>query len=397
MSKISYQFDEHSCALSSLRTLAYLKTKKRGWKNIAFSAHPPYSLKTLEEEMSSFGFDLRFFESEKEKFSYPFEKEGPFLALLNEEEGIHMVVVTEIEKETVTYLDPAKGETHLKKESFLSLWSGLWGIMEQYHVSKPPKAKRIVPLWKEILSDAFLFVSEICLAFGLALLDKAPLWLSLTCLGLYLLLEEGRRIFILCSIRSFDKRYLLSVYDKDPNRLKINYERFNAFKKNLFADTASVVSKIGTIVLLSVIVGLNTPSFFISLGGVLALLCGEKLLFHRYFSLKGKRMRKEEGMLFQSEKEEEAKQLLFSLSKDADKYGKTMLLERGILTFVTAAFSLFPSLMSNEASLNFYLFHLFALLLIEKGGAEIFDYVFSKKEREMNELYFREYIFKPRD
>ncbi len=397
MSKISYQFDEHSCALSSLRTLAYLKTKKRGWKNIAFSAHPPYSLKTLEEEMSSFGFDLRFFESEKEKFSYPFEKEGPFLALLNEEEGIHMVVVTEIEKETVTYLDPAKGETHLKKESFLSLWSGLWGIMEQYHVSKPPKAKRIVPLWKEILSDAFLFVSEICLAFGLALLDKAPLWLSLTCLGLYLLLEEGRRIFILCSIRSFDKRHLLSVYDKDPNRLKINYERFNAFKKNLFADTASAVSKIGTIVLLSVIVGLNTPSFFISLGGVLALLCGEKLLFHRYFSLKGKRMRKEEGMLFQSEKEEEAKQLLFSLSKDADKYGKTMLLERGILTFVTAAFSLFPSLMSNEASLNFYLFHLFALLLIEKGGAEVFDYVFSKKEREMNELYFREYIFKPRD
>ncbi len=172
MSKISYQFDEHSCALSSLRTLCYLKTKKRGWKNLSFSTSPPYSLKDLEERMSSFGFDLRFYKSEKEQFSYPFDKEGPFLALLDEKEGTHMVVVTDINKDEVAYLDPISGQTNVKREKFLSLWNGCWGTLEQYHVVKPPKKQRIIPIWQNVLSDSLLFLSEIALGFAFAFLDR---------------------------------------------------------------------------------------------------------------------------------------------------------------------------------------------------------------------------------
>lgn len=396
MSKISYQFDEHSCALSSLRTLCCLKTKKRGWKNLTFPSSPPYSLKNLEEGMSANGFDLRFYKSEKEEFSYPFDKDGPFLALLDEKEGIHMVVITNIEKDEVTYLDPISGENKVKKEKFLSLWNGCWGTLEQYLVIKPPKKRRIIPLWQNILTDSLLFLSEIALGFAFAFLDRAPLYLTLICFVLYILLEEGRRLLILYLMKLFDKKYLNSLYSSDSKRLKANYERYNALKKNLFADTASLMSQIGSSILIAVIVGVNNPPFFLSLGGVLALLCGEKLIFHRYFSLKSDRLIKEEKALFESKDEPEKRQLLFSLSSDADKYGKMMLLEKAIITVFIMIFSLLPSLMANDSSLNFYLFHLFALLLIERGGSEAFSYIFSHKEREINALYFKEYIAKPR-
>lgn len=396
MSKISYQFDEHSCALSSLRTLCYLKTKKRGWKNLSFSTSPPYSLKDLEEGMSSFGFDLRFYKSEKEQFSYPFDKEGPFLALLDEKEGTHMVVVTDINKDEVTYLDPISGQINVKREKFLSLWNGCWGTLEQYHVVKPPKKQRIIPFWQNALSDSLLFLSEIALGFAFAFLDRAPLYLTLICSFLYILLEEGRRLLILFLMKLFDKKHLNAVYNSDSKRLKSNYERYNALKKNLFADTASLMSQIGSSILIAIIVGANNPPFFLSLGGVLALLCGEKLLFHRYFSLKSERMLKEERTLFESDEESVKRQLLFSLSSDADKYGKMMLLEKAIITIFVMIFSLLPSLLANDSSLNFYLFHLFALLLIERGASDTFSYIFSYKEREVNALYFKEYIAKHR-
>ena len=197
-------------------------------------------------------------------------------------------------------------------------------------------------------------------------------------------------------MKLFDKKYLNSLYSSDSKRLKANYERYNALKKNLFADTASLMSQIGSSILIAVIVGVNNPPFFLSLGGVLALLCGEKLIFHRYFSVKSDRLIKEEKVLFESKDEPEKRQLLFSLSSDADKYGKMMLLEKAIITVFIMIFSLLPSLMANDSSLNFYLFHLFALLLIERGGSETFSYIFSHKEREINALYFKEYIAKPR-
>ena len=394
MAKISYQFDEHSCALSSLRILTYLLTKKRGWKNMAFNSHPPYSLKTLEEEMEDYGFELTFFEAEKEEFSYPSNQNGPFLALLNENERTHMTVVTKIDDDQVTYLDPAVGKVVTKKEKFLSIWTGIYGVLVQTVIMKPPNAKRIVPIWREIVSDGLLFLAEVSLGLALAFLDRAPLWLTLTCMGLALVLEEGRRLFILSSIKEFDKKYLSAVYDEDPKRIKTNYERYNLLKKSLFADVASIISQIGACLLIAVIVGMNSPSFFLSLGGVLALLCGEKFIFHRYFYTKRVRMQKEEQLLYGSSEEAEKRQLLFSLSQDADKYGKMMLIEKAILTITMAAFSILPSIMANDSSLNYYLFHLFALLFIQKGGSDVFEYAFNRKEREKNLLYFREYLSK---
>lgn len=396
MARISYQFDEHSCALAALRTLSVILTKKRGWKNLTFDTHPPYSLETLEKEMSEYGFDLRFYQSEKQSFDYPSKDKKPFLALLSEKDKTHMVVVKKITEEKVIYLDPSSGKEVAKKEHFIALWTGLWGEMTERAETPPPKADRIVPIWEEIIVDGLLFVTEICLGLGLAFLDKTPLWLTLCCMGLALLFEEGRRLFILMAIRSFDKKYLNDVYDDEPKRMRTNYERFCGLKKNLFADASAVVSQVMTSLLIAAIVGMNSPSFFLSLGVVLALLCGEKLIFNRYFSSKRIRMQKEEKILFESYEESEKRQLLFSLSKDADRYGKMMLLERSILTITVGIFSLLPSIMANDSSLNYYLFHLFALLFIQKGGSDVFDYAFGKREREINALYFKEYISKKR-
>ncbi len=363
---------------------------------MTFNSHPPYSLKTLEDEMEDYGFELTFYEAEKEEFSYPSNQKGPFLALLNENEQAHMTVVTRIDDDQVTYLDPAVGKVIIKKEKFLSVWTGIYGVLVQTVIMKPPKPKRIVPIWREIVSDGLLFLSEVSLGLALAFLDRTPLWLTLTCMALALILEEGRRLFILSSIKAFDKKYLSSVYDENPKRIKTNYERYNLLKKNLFGDVASVISQIGACILIAVIVGMNSPSFFLSLGGVLALLCGEKFIFHRYFYTKRVRMQKEEKLLYGSSEEAEKRQLLFSLSQDADKYGKMMLIEKAILAITVAAFSILPSIMANDSSLNYYLFHLFALLFIQKGGSDVFEYAFNRKEREKNLLYFREYLSKTR-
>lgn len=394
MNNISIQFDEHSCALSSLRTLAYLITKKRGWKNIAFSSHPPYSLKVLEQEMGEYGFSLEFYHSEKEKFSYPFDKEEPFLVLLKEGDGTHMAVVTSIDKDNVTYIDPASDKKKVTREYFLSLWTGIWGVMEQEFEISPPKRKRIVPLWREIVSNSLLFFAEVTLGLGFAFLDKTPLWLTILCLSLSILLEEIRRLFIINSIRWFDKKYLNEIYDDNPDKMKRNYERFNALKKNIFSDVSSVVTKIGSAIFIAVIIGMNTPSFFLSIGGVLVLLLGEKYIFNRYFHAKRDRMQKEEGLLYRGGEESEKIQLLFSLSKEADHYGKMMFLEKAIIAVTIGAFSLLPSIMSNDSSLNFYLFHLFTLMLVEKYADDVFEYALDRREREINILYFHEYFAK---
>ena len=394
MNQMIYQFDEESCALASLRMLASLLTKNKGWKSLSFPTHPPYSLDVLEKEMREYGFDLRFYQSEKEEFSYPFGNPEPFLVMLGTEKGTHMVVVSKIEEDFVTILDPAEGKKKMKTAPFLSLWTGCWGVMEEERPVSPPKQKRILPVYQQILTNALLFLAELALGFALAFLDKAPIWFSGSFMVASLLLEESRRILLLHFMRLFDRKWISSIYDEDIHRMKENYRRYNALKKSLFADAASLISMIGATILIAVIVSINTPSFCLSLGATLSFLCGEKLISYRFIEKKKQRLAKEEELLFLGGEEPQKRALLHSLSIGSDRFGRTLFWENAIEIAFAAVFSFLPSILDGDFSLNFYLFHAFALFACMRSASSVFEYAFSSRERIGNLLYFQEYFAK---
>lgn len=388
-----YQFDEHSCGLAALR-MALCHAASPAWRFVTLYEHPPYSLKQLEQAARAYGFSLEFYQSPAQIFDYPAGKRKPFLVLMDESGADHLCLVKRIGKRRVIFLDPHRGRRTMDKDDFKKSWKGIWASCVQTRKDPPPKARTFFPLGSRILSYLLLFIEELLIGFGFYFLNAAPSFVPPILILLSFVIEVERRFLLLRFMRRFDRRWQGRIYDPNPDRLRKNYECFNLFKKNIFASFSSVIVSLSSAILLTVLLGINAPAFFLSAGAVaiMDLVIALIVSFPRRKKLAD--LSERERKLYGDGTEKEKREEIESLSRESDRYGKILLIEQAVRLAGVILFAFLPLIFIEEPSANYYLFHLFGLYVVAEGFRQTSEYVVDRPNQARNKGYFREYMAK---
>jgi uncharacterized membrane protein len=196
-------------------------------------------------------------------------------------------------------------------------------------------------------------------------------------------------------MKAFDKGHLESIYDPDPHRLRSNYEHYYRYKALLFGGWIEFLSALFFSSALLALVGFNSPYFLASAGGFLIYVLFEALYWRKNLQKEKSALENDEKTLFLSkESADEKKRSILSLSQKAYRLGDYVSYSQAVRFVLSLALALIPMLASQAISLNYFLFHFFALLAIGDGFEKVVSFFMKGRERSQEFDYFLEYFLK---
>ncbi len=398
MGNIIYQEDENGCGIASTRMLLVRLAKHRGYKFLPLEGHPPYSLEELRLASSKEGVDL-VFKKVSDPNSLKANKKWPILLLLKGGTNGHLVLaVRRFGKRTLIY-DPAEGKTWVKTDRLLERWGGVYGegtISEKRRC--PYRKPAFIKIASLLIPSLLAITSCLCLFAGFYFVNEEGNYLfPILFFGAYGLCEIAERLLTVKAMKSFDGKWLATIYDPDSDRLRKNFERYYSFKRNAFPLWLDFFEGAASALGLLILVGINEPSFFAAAGGMMLYLIVAGITLTKNLAKRKLLLEKNEQALFKNGYQKEVKlRALKDINSEAYKIGDLCLYEHVVLFAVALALALFPVLASQEISLNYYLLHFFALLAVGEGFRKVLDFFEEKPQREIDEAYFREYLAKNR-
>ncbi|MBR3267000.1 MAG: hypothetical protein IKI55_02605, partial [Bacilli bacterium] len=217
-------------------------------------------------------------------------------------------------------------------------------------------------------------------------------------LSLYGLLSVGSRLINGVFSRRFDKRWLKYVPSNSKKKLAKNYERYYAFKSSTFPAVMTIVEGVSVVFGLSFLFGLNDPYFYVSAVGLSLYLALESGIFRKKTVKKKESLvLAEENLLQGKDNIKEQFKKMSQISNEAFQIGEGTTYVQIIYMAVAIGLSFIPSLMSDNFSLNYYLFHFFGLLGLGQGIRSLLNLFENRSERARAYVYFLENFVKKED
>ncbi len=364
MEYLTYQISDEACSLSCFQMLLVNRSGKREYKRARLEGKMPYSLLDLEKGARRYGYKLSFFDAGKEGIGYPFNEKQPFLAVLGEKEKGHMVYVRKINKRFVYIFDPEKGKRRYEKKEFNDLFSGIFGIMENNRIEEGEKVcspflSPFFPLGVTLLN----ILGEISLLVGFFFFYKdgnilLPM-LSFIAFGLPSL---SSRMLLLRINKKLDDKYLSRTYSEEKGMMGSSYKRYHFCKRYLLASLPNAISSsIGAIAMV-VLLSLNNPFFLLPVTFSLVSVILSSYLFKTRLERKRDSLERLELSLQEKQEKEETLAALKEIGDISSSFARDIEYERIVSAVGLLSSNLLSMLGEKEVTLNFYLFHLFALL-----------------------------------
>ena len=373
-----------------------LVSHQKNYRYLTLEGHPPYSLDQLQRAAEKEGLKLTF-KRVGDKEDLLQNKSWPVFLLLGDEKNPHCVLARKTWRKRLLIDDPSSGRHWLKKDQVLKKWNGVYGEVGPYFESKCPYQKKSVDIpWAFSLASLMEILAESALYLGFYNVQKnAPYLYSVFAFTLFGLFSIVKHLLAVKGTKRFDHLYLESVYDPDNRRLRLNYEHFYHYKKLLFGGWIEFVSALFFSAALTILVGFNNPFFFASAAGYLAFAFAEGWDWGRRIDREKNQLEIDEKCLFSSKDNREEKQAsLHALNAKAYQLGDYLSYLQIIRFVLALALALIPLLGQQEISLNYFLFHFFALLAIGEGFEKTVAFFVKTRERGQEFDYFLEYFLK---
>lgn len=395
MRQFIYQESEKGCGLACLKMALIEATGKSNYKFMRLEKHPPYSLKELQETAAKEGMELTFYKAnEKEKFK---EIDSfPLFLLLNKEGHEHLVYVPKARKEKILIYDPAFGAYWAKKEDVMEEWGLIWGLLKMGQKQDCPykKPKIFSPL-DFLFPSLSAIVSFLCLyASFFFMQDSGNYLLSIGLLACCGFCEILTRLLLTNSMKKFDQKWLYKIA-LVPHDLKERYEHYYALKKAIFPDFLSLITSSLLAVSITLLFGLNNSLFYLSVAGALIYVSFSSFFLKNKIVHQKMALEQRERKLFSNVQTIDATtEAIEAINQEGYKIANLIGNEQIVYFIFMAVFALFPLLNVTSISLNYYLLHLGALLIVGSSLQNIFKYIENSPVREREEMYFNEYFSK---
>jgi len=391
-----YQGDEEGCGLACLRMALVLVSHQKNYRYLTIEGHPPYSLAQLSQVAAKEGLKLTFKRVEDKEDLFH-NASWPILLLLGKEAESHCVLARKAWGKRILVDDPSFGRKWIEKGELFDRWNGIFGEVGPYFKSKCPYQKKKIDIpWMFSLSSLMEILSESALYFGFYNVQKNADYLySILAFTLYGLFAILKRLFAVNGMKRFDQGYLERIYDEDNGQLRRNYEHYYRYKGLLFGGWIEFVSAFFYCAALTYLVGFNNLYFFASAAGYLAFAIFEGLYWDRHIQGEKTKLESDEKALFVSKAPSEEKLTsLHQMNEKAYQLGDYLSYIQIIRFVLALALALIPVLAQQEITLNYFLFHFFALISVGDGFEKIVAFLVKGRERSQEFEYFLEYFLK---
>ena len=160
----------------------------------------------------------------------------------------------------------------------------------------------------------------------------------------------------------------------------------------------AVIEGISVVFGLSFLFGLNDPYFYVSAIGLTVYLALESQIFRKKAVKKKEELViAEESLLKGRDSIHEQLKKMTNINNEAFQIGEGATYVQIIYMAVAIGLSFIPSLMSDNFSLNYYLFHFFGLLGLGQGIRSLLNFFENRSERARAYVYFLENFVKKED
>ena len=394
-----YQGDEEGCGLATLKMLLLDLTKKKGYRYLTSEKETDISLEDIRQIAFKEGIDIKWKRASSRE-ELLLATSFPLLILLEGSNKGHLVYLKKGTKKKFLVYDPAIGKRWVKKEDFIKDFACVYGEPVLFSVESCPYTKpKIFSKKGFFLSSLTSLLGIASLYFGLYLLGNEDSYIVVAILlSLYGLLSVGSRLINGFFSRRFDKRWLKYVPSNSKKKLAKNYERYYAFKSSTFPAVMTIVEGVSVVFGLSFLFGLNDPYFYVSAIGLSIYLALESGIFRKKVVKKKESLvLAEENLLQGKDNIREQLKKMSSISNKAFQIGEGATYVQIIYMAVAIGLAFIPSMMSENFTLNYFLFHFFGLLGLGQGIRSLLNFFENRSERERAYVYFLDNFVKKED
>ena len=392
MSYFIRQIGEKDCAITSLKILLANVYKR---KDFLFypqaSINETLSLKDVIKIAKNEGVILSAYRLNS-KNDIKELKHKKALIVIKKRNLLHLVYLKSIKKRGVIILDPKIGKVYLKYSDFFEIRNG--EVLEAIKVNGSKftlKKERIIPLFKEILMiilQIFIYSLFLC---GLYFINSTvdflvPLILFISFIFALLIFNY----LLINFMKKIDTDLFKGIYRGEGN-LKEKYVNITKLKTLIFTSPLELISSILLLIFSLVILGINSYLSLIIAFIVLFIQLLFKIVSSSYLDYKKNYIENCESNLFLSENEETAMENFKILNEEVYKFLTLNNLKKYILILIIIIACLFLCSFEKEISLNYLLFHVFALYYISTNFDKVLD--FNKNYEELNYLKSTYYYY----
>ena len=394
-----YQGDEEGCGLATLKMLLLDLTKKKGYRYLTSEKEEDLSLEDIRQMAFKEGVDIQWKRCSKEEDLLTAVR-FPLLILLKGDGKGHLVYLRKARRDRFLVYDPAIGKRWVKKQELVNRFSCIFGEAVLFSEETCPYSRpKIFPKAGFFLSAISSLMGITSLYFALYLLGKEDSYiLTAALLSLYGLLSVGSRIISGIYSKRFDKRWLKYVPSTSKKKLAKNYERYYAFKSSTFPAVMSVIEGVSVVFGLSFLFGLNDPYFYVSAVGLTVYLALESQVFRKKTVKKKEELvLKEESLLKGKDTVRDQLKKMKSINDKAFQIGEGATYIQIIYMAVAIGLAFVPALMSDNLTLNYFLFHFFGLVGLGQGIRSLLSFFENRCDRQRAYVYFCENFVKKED
>ncbi len=385
MSYFIRQIGEKDCAITSLKILLANIYKR---KDFLFypqaNINEALSLKDVIRIAKNEGVVLSAYRL-KNKNEIKELKHKKSLIVIKRRNILHLIYLKNIKRRGVVILDPKIGKVFMKFQDFFEIWNG--EVLETVKVNGSNfniKKKRIIHLYKEILMIAFQIFTYSLFLCGLYFINNTvdfliPLVLFISFIFSLLLFNY----LLINFMKKIDNDLFKGIYRSEGN-LKEKYLKITKLKTLIFTSPLELISSILLVTFSLSILGINSYLSLIIAFFVLFIQFLLKVISSSYLDYRKNYIENCENNLFLSENEENALSNFKVLNDEVYKFITLNNLKKFLLILIIIVGCLFLCSFEKEISLNYLLFHVFAIYYISSNFDKILD--FNKNYEELNYL-----------
>ena len=385
MSYFIRQIGEKDCAITSLKILLANIYKR---KDFLFypqaNINEALSLKDVIRIAKNEGVVLSAYRL-KNKNEIKELKHKKSLIVIKRRNILHLIYLKNIKRRGVVILDPKIGKVFMNFQDFFEIWNG--EVLETVKVNGSNfniKKKRIIPLYKEILMIAFQIFTYSLFLCGLYFINNTvdfliPLVLFISFIFSLLLFNY----LLINFMKKIDNDLFKGIYRSEGN-LKEKYLKITKLKTLIFTSPLELISSILLVTFSLIILGINSYLSLIIAFFVLFIQFLLKVISSSYLDYRKNYIENCENNLFLSENEENALSNFKVLNDEVYKFITLNNLKKFLLILIIIVGCLFLCSFEKEISLNYLLFHVFAIYYISSNFDKILD--FNKNYEELNYL-----------
>lgn len=393
MSYFIKQIGTKDCAIACLKMLLAISyCSKKFLYYPQPSKDQALSLNDVIKFAEKEGVELKGYKYHK-KESLFIKSNEPKLAVIANNNILHMVLLKKIRQNKVLIYDPKNGVYWLSKKEFIELRNGEMLEVESVKGSNyegkyrsPIKLKyRIASSFLQICSMTFILLAMFFVN------NQFPFYVPVLFFTCFAITELVYKKILIVTMKRFDASVIDKMFYGDTKSFKDKYIEMTKFKTLVIGTPIQIINSVIVLIAGSIILSFNGYLNIVNLLGVISARLLFDIIELKIFTSKSKSVLISENELLENSDESNFASRLLKVQDKAYRQVTFMNFKKYVVFFVTGIICLLYAGFIGQISLNFIMFHSIIYFYLSENASKLLEIYIKNSDYRQSKCLYRYY------